>query len=71
LDSLDYSKSRNVNMADQSPLRLITIYDCRIALIWKAEGADDTTVRGTVVIPEVSHENTLDSVSDYTVCLPV
>lgn len=50
----------------QRKSKLITIYDCRISLIWKAEGADDTTAKGTVVIPEVSHENTLDGVSDYT-----
>lgn len=47
--------------------RLITIYDCKIALIWSATGANDTSIKGTVTIPEVSHENTLDGVSDYTV----
>ncbi|PVF92673.1 hypothetical protein CPB86DRAFT_819435 [Serendipita vermifera] len=46
--------------------KLITIYDCRVVLDWSAAGADEASVRGTVVIPEVSHENTLDGVSDYT-----
>ncbi|KIM28568.1 hypothetical protein M408DRAFT_69482 [Serendipita vermifera MAFF 305830] len=50
----------------QRKSKLITIYDCRITLTWSAEGADNTTIKGTIVIPEVSHENTIDGVSDYT-----
>jgi hypothetical protein len=51
--------------------RLITIYDCRVVLDWSATGADEISIRGTLVIPEVSHENTLDGVGDYTVSLIV
>lgn len=54
-------------IADPLRFRLITIYDCRVEVAWSATGANDTSARGTVVVPEVSHENTLDGVSDYTV----
>lgn len=50
----------------QRKSKLITIYDCRVVVEWNASGKDDTSIKGTCVIPEVSHENTLDGVSDYT-----
>ncbi|KAI0053964.1 hypothetical protein FA95DRAFT_22546 [Auriscalpium vulgare] len=45
--------------------KLITIYDCRVVLDWKASAADGTEASGKLVIPEVSHEITLDGLSDY------
>ncbi|KIM20625.1 hypothetical protein M408DRAFT_30203 [Serendipita vermifera MAFF 305830] len=33
--------------------------------VTSAEEADNAAVKGTIVIPEVSHENMLDGVSDY------
>ncbi|KAG8814686.1 hypothetical protein FRC17_001007 [Serendipita sp. 399] len=50
----------------QRKSKLITIYDCKVVVEWSAVGKDETTVKGTCVVPEVSHENTLDGVSDYT-----
>lgn len=51
-----------------SSLRLITIYDCKIDLKWKGKASDGTEVEGKLTIPEVSHEITLDGLSDYVVC---
>lgn len=48
--------------------RLITIYDCKIDLKWKGKASDGTEVKGKLKIPEVSHEITLDGLSDYVVC---
>ena len=48
-------------------IRLITIYDCRLSLKWIGVAKDGTAVEGTVTIPEVSHEITLDGLSDYVV----
>ncbi|EIM89673.1 uncharacterized protein STEHIDRAFT_92092 [Stereum hirsutum FP-91666 SS1] len=45
--------------------KLITIYDCRVVLNWTGSTADGTTASGRLVIPEVSHEITLDGLSDY------
>lgn len=47
--------------------RLITIYDCAIELKWKGTASDGTEVSGKLKIPEVSHEITLDGLSDYVV----
>lgn len=47
--------------------RLITIFDVRLELQWKGSTSDSTDVSGSLVIPEISHENVLDSVSDFTV----
>lgn len=47
--------------------RLITIYDCRVVLKWTGTASDGTEVNGSLTIPEVSHEVTLDGLSDYTV----
>lgn len=51
--------------------RLITIYDCRVVLTWTGSAADGTTASGRLVIPEVSHEITLDGLSDYVVSVLV
>lgn len=48
--------------------RLITIYDCKIELEWSGTASDGTEVIGRVLIPEVSHEITLDGLADYAVC---
>ncbi|TFY74595.1 hypothetical protein EWM64_g9417, partial [Hericium alpestre] len=45
--------------------KLITIYDCKVVLYWKGTAADGTEVEGKLTIPEVSHEITLDGLSDY------
>lgn len=46
---------------------MITIYDCKIELAWAGTASDGTAVEGTVSIPEVSHEVTLDKLSNYVV----
>lgn len=46
--------------------RLITIYDCKIDLKWAATAADGTEAKGTLTVPEVSHEMP-DGLSDYVV----
>ncbi|KAF8582290.1 hypothetical protein K439DRAFT_1635406 [Ramaria rubella] len=50
----------------QRKSKLITIYDCRVELKWSGTALDGTSVSGTLSIPEVSHENTVDGLSDYT-----
>ncbi|THH16146.1 hypothetical protein EW146_g4433 [Bondarzewia mesenterica] len=45
--------------------KLITIYDCKVVLNWKGTAADGTEVDGRLIVPEVSHEITLDGLSDY------
>lgn len=47
--------------------RLITIYDCKVVLQWKGSTTDGTEATGKLTIPEVSHEITLDGISDYVV----
>lgn len=47
--------------------RLITIFDCKIVLAWTGTTSDGTDVAGTVTIPEVSHEVTVDKLSEYLV----
>lgn len=44
--------------------KLITIYDCSITLSWTGEAADGTSASGSIVFPEVSHENE-DNNEDY------
>lgn len=51
----------------RSPSRLITIYDVKIELKWSGKALDGTEANGKLVIPEVSHEVTLDGLSEYTV----
>ncbi|EJD02281.1 uncharacterized protein FOMMEDRAFT_109549 [Fomitiporia mediterranea MF3/22] len=49
----------------QRKSKLITIYDCSVDLKWKGTASDGTEVTGRLKIPEVSHEITLDGLSDY------
>ncbi|KAG6843847.1 hypothetical protein H0H93_016901, partial [Arthromyces matolae] len=49
----------------QRKSKLITIYDCKVVLQWAGTASDGTEVNGTLTIPEVSHEITLDNLSDY------
>ncbi|KAJ6589830.1 activator of Hsp90 ATPase [Mycena vulgaris] len=49
----------------QRKSKLITIYDCKVVCAWKGTASDGTEVKGTLTIPEVSHEITLDGLSDY------
>jgi len=49
----------------QRKSRLLTIYECKIALEWTGTAEDGTEVSGTLTVPEVSHEITLDGMSDY------
>ena len=51
--------------------RLITIYDVKIELKWSGKASDGTQVDGRLVIPEVSHEVTLDGTSEYVVRFPL
>jgi len=51
--------------------RLITIYDVKIELKWSGKASDGTEVDGKLVVPEVSHEITLDGLSEYVVRFPV
>jgi hypothetical protein len=39
-------------------------------LDWQGATSDGTDVTGKLSIPEVSHEITLDKLSDYVVCFP-
>ncbi|PFH51683.1 hypothetical protein AMATHDRAFT_58444 [Amanita thiersii Skay4041] len=50
----------------QRKSKLITIYDTKISLKWTGTASDGTEVHGSLTIPEVSHEVTLDGLSDYT-----
>ncbi|KAI6127695.1 activator of Hsp90 ATPase [Pisolithus croceorrhizus] len=50
----------------QRKSKLITIYDCKVQLQWSGTASDGTSVEGKLTIPEVSHEITLDRLSDYT-----
>ncbi|THG99824.1 hypothetical protein EW026_g2585 [Hermanssonia centrifuga] len=49
----------------QRKSKLITIYDCKVELNWTGKAADGAEVAGKLTIPEVSHEITLDGLSDY------
>lgn len=51
--------------------RLITIYDIQIRIDWQGATSDGTDVTGKLSIPEVSHEITLDKLSDYVVRFPM
>ena len=59
-------RDRGVGLTD-THTRLITIFDCKIDLAWKGTASDGTEVNGIVVVPEVSHEITVDKLSDYVV----
>ncbi|KZT69858.1 hypothetical protein DAEQUDRAFT_690283 [Daedalea quercina L-15889] len=49
----------------QRKSKLITIYDCKVELQWAGTASDGSEVTGKLTIPEVSHEITLDGLSDY------
>lgn len=49
----------------QRKSKLITIFDCKVSLDWAGVASDGTEVKGRLVIPEVSHEVTVDRLSDY------
>ncbi|KAL8292992.1 hypothetical protein RQP46_000686 [Phenoliferia psychrophenolica] len=36
--------------------KLVTIYDQKITMTWKATGSDETEIKGTLVVLEVSHD---------------
>ena len=55
----------NVPIIDS--FRLITIFDCKIVLKWRGSASDGTEVKGTLTIPEVSHEIICDKLSDFVV----
>ncbi|KAF8630434.1 hypothetical protein AX17_005411 [Amanita inopinata Kibby_2008] len=50
----------------QRKSKLITIYDTKISLKWTGTASDGTQVNGELTIPEVSHEITLDGLSEYS-----
>jgi len=49
----------------QRKSKLITIFDCKIDMEWKGTASDGTEVNGKVTVPEVSHEVTVDNLTDY------
>lgn len=49
----------------QRKSKLITIYDCKVVLNWAGTASDGTAVEGKLTVPEVSHEITLDGLSEY------
>ncbi|KAH9832879.1 activator of Hsp90 ATPase [Rhodofomes roseus] len=49
----------------QRKSKLITIYDCKVELQWAGTASDGSEVTGKLTVPEVSHEITLDGLSDY------
>lgn len=54
----------------KSTHRLITIFDVKIEMQWTGKASDGTEVSGKVVVPEVSHEVTVDHLSDYVASKP-
>lgn len=50
----------------QRKSKLITIYDCKITLAFEGTTSTGSLAKGTLHIPEVSHEVTLDKTSDYS-----
>jgi len=50
----------------QRKSKLITIYDLKVVLKWTGTASDGTDVDGTLTIPEVSHEITLDGLNEYS-----
>ncbi|KXN91419.1 hypothetical protein AN958_00681 [Leucoagaricus sp. SymC.cos] len=49
----------------QRKSKLITIFDCRVSLSWTGTTSDGTEVKGSLTIPEVSHEVICDKLSDF------
>jgi len=50
----------------QRKSKIITIFECKVDLKWSGTAEDGTEVAGILKVPEVSHENTLDGLSEYT-----
>ncbi|KAF5373606.1 hypothetical protein D9758_000964 [Tetrapyrgos nigripes] len=50
----------------QRKSKLITIYDCKVSMRWEGKANDGSEVQGRLDIPEVSHEVTVDKLSDYS-----
>ncbi|KIY42948.1 hypothetical protein FISHEDRAFT_68263 [Fistulina hepatica ATCC 64428] len=50
----------------QRKSKLITIFDCKVVMRWSGTTSDGTEVKGKLTIPEVSHEVTVDGLSDYS-----
>ena len=46
--------------------RILTIYDLEVDLAWTGKNAEGEEVKGTLKVPEVSHE-AIDGLSDYVV----
>lgn len=57
----------SINVPVIDSFRLITIFDCKIVLKWTGSASDGTEVKGTLTIPEVSHEIICDKLSDFVV----
>jgi hypothetical protein len=51
------------------PVRLITIFDCKVVMKWEGTASDGTAVQGTLTIPEVSHEIICDRLSEFVVSI--
>ena len=51
------------------PVRLITIFDCKVVMKWEGTASDGTAVKGTLTIPEVSHEIICDRLSEFVVSI--
>ncbi|TFK36364.1 activator of Hsp90 ATPase [Crucibulum laeve] len=49
----------------QRKSKLITIFDCKVEMQWTGTTSDGTEVKGTLTIPEVSHEIICDKLSDF------
>ncbi|KAF8808998.1 chaperone activator [Phlegmacium glaucopus] len=49
----------------QRKSKLITIFDCKVVLKWAGIASDGSEVKGTLTIPEVSHEIICDGLSDF------
>ncbi|PPQ86935.1 hypothetical protein CVT25_009821 [Psilocybe cyanescens] len=49
----------------QRKSKLITIFDCKVVLDWQGTTSDGTEVKGTLTIPEVSHEIICDQLSEF------
>ncbi|KAF8197507.1 activator of Hsp90 ATPase [Pholiota molesta] len=49
----------------QRKSKLITIFDTKVTMKWQGTASDGTEVKGTLTIPEVSHEIICDRLSDF------
>ncbi|KAF9556002.1 hypothetical protein CPC08DRAFT_642098 [Agrocybe pediades] len=49
----------------QRKSKLITIFDCKVVMEWRGTASNGTEVKGTLTIPEVSHEVICDKISDF------